>query len=184
MARPRRRGGPWLGPTDTDRSSRSGFIAEMRPLILSGNPLHDASHHLGRGIHLAQEPHLAVSANKSARLPRARALLRSITKCDRATMVEPDACTTMTQVRAAVDEIDRRIIGLIAERFRYMDAAARIKTERSQVRDDWRKADVLAKVDSAAAETGIDRALAARFYEDLIEFSIAHETSEWERLRS
>ena len=62
-----------------------------------------------------------------------------------------------------------------------MDAAARIKPDRAAVRDEWRKADVLAKVDAAAVELGVDRALVARLYEDLIETSIAHELDEFDR---
>lgn len=90
----------------------------------------------------------------------------------------------MGEVRAGVDEVDCQLITLIARRFGYMDAAARIKPVRSAVRDEWRKADVLAKVDSKAAELGIDRQLIARLYEDLIETSIAHELDVFDRTRS
>jgi isochorismate pyruvate lyase len=89
--------------------------------------------------------------------------------------IDPDQCQTMIDVRAGVDDVDRRIVALIARRFGYMDAAARIKPDRSAVRDEERKAAVKAKVDASAAEAGIDRALMARIYEDLIETSIAHE---------
>ena len=68
----------------------------------------------------------------------------------------------MAEVRAGVDELDRLLVSLIAKRFGYMDAAARIKPERGAVRDEWRKADVKAKVDAAAAELGVDRALMSR----------------------
>jgi isochorismate pyruvate lyase len=64
-----------------------------------------------------------------------------------------------------------------------MDAAARIKPDREAVRDEWRKSDVLAKVDAAAAALGVDRDLIARIYEDLIETSIAHEFEEYDRRR-
>jgi hypothetical protein len=40
---------------------------------------------------------------------------------------------------------------------------------------------VLAKVDAVAADLGVDRRLAARLYEDLIETSIAHELVEFDR---
>ena len=95
----------------------------------------------------------------------------------------PADCTTMTDVRAGVDDVDARIVALIERRFAYMDAAARIKPERQAVRDEWRKADVKAKVDAAAAAAGIDRNLMARLYEDLIETSIAHEFVEYDRRR-
>ena len=89
----------------------------------------------------------------------------------------------MTEVRAGVDDIDARIVALLQSRFGYMDAAARIKPDRAAVRDEWRKADVKAKVDAAAEAAGIDRALIARLYEDLIESSIAHELDRFDRTR-
>ena len=98
--------------------------------------------------------------------------------------LDPADCQTMTDVRRGVDDVDRRIVALLRRRFGFMDAAARIKPDREAVRDEWRKADVLAKVDSAAAEAGIDRALVARLYEDLIETSIAHELQRWDLTRA
>ena len=89
----------------------------------------------------------------------------------------------MTEVRAGVDDVDRQVVALLKRRFGYMDAAARIKPDRSAVRDEWRKADVLAKVDDAAAALGVDRSLMARLYEDLIETSIAHELEVFDRTR-
>ena len=96
----------------------------------------------------------------------------------------PADCTTMAEVRAGVDAVDRQIVALIARRFGYMDAAARIKPDRDAVRDEWRKADVKDKVDAAAAAAGIDRGLMSRLYEDLIETSIAHELARFDALRS
>ena len=98
-------------------------------------------------------------------------------------ILAPADCTTMTEVREGVDAVDRDIVALLARRFGYMDAAARIKPEREAVRDEWRKADVKAKVDAAAAAAGIDRALIDRLYEDLIETSIAHELVRWDLIR-
>jgi isochorismate pyruvate lyase len=97
---------------------------------------------------------------------------------------EPEQCQTMIEVRAGIDEIDRRVVELVARRFRFMDAAARIKPDRGAVRDEDRKAEVLAKVDRAAADAGVDRALMARIYEELIERSIAYEFVEFDRIRA
>ncbi len=98
-------------------------------------------------------------------------------------ILSPADCTNMTEVRAGVDDVDRQIVALLARRFGYMDAAARIKPEREAVRDEWRKADVKTKVDRAATAAGIDPALVARLYEDLIESSIAHELERWDTIR-
>ena len=96
---------------------------------------------------------------------------------------DPRDCQTMTEVRAGVDDIDRRIVGLIARRFGYMDAAARIKPDRSAVRDEDRKAEVKANVDVEAERMEVDRALMARMYEDLVETSIAHEFARFDQTR-
>jgi isochorismate pyruvate lyase len=97
---------------------------------------------------------------------------------------EPEDCQTMTEVRAGIDAIDRQVVSLIARRFRFMDAAARIKPDRGVVRDEERKAEVLANVDRASEQTGVDRALMAGIYEELIERSIAHEFVEFDRIRA
>jgi len=97
---------------------------------------------------------------------------------------EPENCETMEQVRAGVDAVDRRIVALVARRFAFMDAAARIKHAREAVRDEERKAEVLAKVKASAAERGLDTELIGRIYEDLVESSIAYEFDEFDRLRS
>ena len=98
------------------------------------------------------------------------------------TAPDPADCQTMTEVRDGVDEVDRRVVELLARRFAYMDAAARIKPSRDVVRDEARKAEVKAKVDAEAMRLDLDRALCDRLYEDLIETSIAHELKRWETL--
>ena len=98
-------------------------------------------------------------------------------------MIAPAECKTMAEVRAEVDSIDQQIVRLIARRFEFMDAAARIKGDRGDVRDEARKSEVLANVAAAAARAGIDPMLLRRLYEELVEASIAHEFGEWDRLR-
>ena len=97
---------------------------------------------------------------------------------------EPEDCQTMNEVRSGIDAIDRQVVSLIARRFRFMDAAARIKPDRGVIRDEERKAEVLANVDRAAEQAGVDRALMAGIYEELIERSIAHEFVEFDRIRA
>ncbi|MEA3017100.1 MAG: isochorismate pyruvate lyase [Sphingomonadales bacterium] len=92
-------------------------------------------------------------------------------------------CRTMAEVRAGVDALDAGIVALIGERFRYMDAAARIKPERRAVRDEWRKADVLEKVAGHAAAADVPADVAADLYERLIEASIAYELDRFDALR-
>ncbi len=90
-------------------------------------------------------------------------------------MIDPEACSTMTQVRAGVDETDRALSRLLARRFAFMDAAARIKADRGEVRDEARKAAVVANIRAHAATDGWPPAVAERLWEALVEASIAYE---------
>lgn len=90
----------------------------------------------------------------------------------------------MAEVRAGVDALDRELVELLARRFGYMRAAARIKPGRDQVRDEARKAEVIAAAQKAAVELGVPEDLVAEFWEQLVETSIAYEMREWDRLRS
>ena len=81
----------------------------------------------------------------------------------------------MAEVRAGIDTLDRRLVALLGERLKFIAAAARIKPDRATVRDEWRKADVLAKVEAASRELGVPIDLTADLWERLIEYSIAHE---------
>jgi isochorismate pyruvate lyase len=96
----------------------------------------------------------------------------------------PEDCTTMTEVRAGVDAVDRAIVALLKTRFGYMEAAARIKPDRDAVRDEARKADVLAKVRATAERLELPRPeLTEALYEQLVEASIAYEFEVFDRTR-
>ncbi len=95
----------------------------------------------------------------------------------------PQACTNMAEVRRGVDRLDEEIVRLIGERFRYMDAAARIKPAREAVRDEGRKAQVLANVARLAREHDVPAHAAAELYESLVEASIAYEFGRFDSTR-
>jgi isochorismate pyruvate lyase len=95
----------------------------------------------------------------------------------------PD-CRTMAEVRAGVDALDRELVALLEARFAYMAAAARIKPERGQVRDEARKAQVIANAAAAARAAGVPDGLAETLWEALVEASIAYELERWDLLRA
>ncbi|MBX3562254.1 MAG: chorismate mutase [Sphingomonas sp.] len=97
--------------------------------------------------------------------------------------VKPAACATMAEVRAGVDRLDAEIVALVGERFRYMDAAARIKPDRGAVRDEARKAQVIANAKRHAAAANVPEAAVADLYERLVEASIAYEFARFDELR-
>ncbi|GAB4473105.1 MAG: chorismate mutase [Erythrobacter tepidarius] len=95
----------------------------------------------------------------------------------------PEDCETMVEVREGVDALDRELVALLARRFGYMRAAARIKPERDAVRDEVRKASVIAAAVAEAEAHGIPGDVVADIWERLVEGSIAYEFSEWDRIR-
>ena len=99
------------------------------------------------------------------------------------TIKSPNDCATMAHVRAGVDALDRELIALLETRFGYMRAAARIKPDRSQVRDEPRKAQVIANAKEAAFTAGVPVGLVGDFWERLVEASIAYETEQWDLIR-
>ena len=99
------------------------------------------------------------------------------------TLVLPDDCRTMSEVRVGVDQTDRELVALLERRFGYMRAAARIKPDRATVRDEARKAAVIAAAADRAAEAGLPREAIADLWDRLVEASIAYEFDEWDRLR-
>lgn len=95
----------------------------------------------------------------------------------------PEDCTTMSEVRAGVDALDAELVALLATRFGYMRAAARIKPNRDAVRDEARKASVIAAAVAGAEARGIPGDVIAEIWERLVEGSIAYEFAEWDRIR-
>jgi isochorismate pyruvate lyase len=95
----------------------------------------------------------------------------------------PENCASMAEVRQGVDALDRALVQLLAERQRYMDAAARIKPDRSVVHDQARIEDVVAKVLAAAGPAGLSPAIAEPVWRTLIDRCIAHEFEAFDRTR-
>ena len=97
--------------------------------------------------------------------------------------VDPAACRSMAEVRAGVDALDRALVALIAERQRYMDAAARIKPDRDAVHDDARIEDVVAKVLAHAELHHLAPEIVEPVWRLLIDRCIAHEFATYDRTR-
>lgn len=95
----------------------------------------------------------------------------------------PEDCQDMTDVREGVDATDRELVALLDRRFGYMRAAARIKGTRESVRDEARKASVIAAAVAEAEARGLPGDVIAEVWERLVEGSIAYEFVEWDRIR-
>jgi isochorismate pyruvate lyase len=97
--------------------------------------------------------------------------------------MKPADCRTMADVRHAIDQLDQQIVTLLAERFRYMEAAARIKQDRGAVRDEPRKAEVIGNAGRVAAGEGGPVTRIQELYERLVESSIGYELEQFDRGR-
>ena len=84
--------------------------------------------------------------------------------------------------RDALDATDRELMELIDRRFGYMRAAARIKADRDTVRDEARKAEVIANARADAERRALPAGDIAAIWNSLVETSIAYELVEWDRL--
>ncbi len=100
-----------------------------------------------------------------------------------ADIIASSECKTMDEVRAGVDALDSEIIALFTKRFGYMLAAARIKTDRSAVRDNVRKAQVIENARTMARDIGIPEDAVVEIWETLVEASIQYELDAWENMR-
>ena len=67
---------------------------------------------------------------------------------------QPEDCETLAQVREQIDRLDRDIVALLAERGRYVLAAAPFKRSTDEVRAPQRVEQVVAKVRALAVNTG------------------------------
>jgi isochorismate pyruvate lyase len=85
----------------------------------------------------------------------------------------------MSEVRAEIDRLDRLLVGLLAERQAYIEAAARIKPCADEVRLQWRIDDVLAKVLMESERRGLSKRIAEPVWRELMDRSIELEHEKW-----
>jgi isochorismate pyruvate lyase len=88
-------------------------------------------------------------------------------------------CTNMTEIRAAIDNIDTQIVKLIAERSKYVHEAAKFKTDEKSVKDSKRVQQVIESKIKLAVEHGAPSALVEELYKMMINFFIDEEMKEW-----
>lgn len=94
---------------------------------------------------------------------------------DHATPRAAVPCAEMEPVRAEIDAIDRKLVALLAARQKYVEAAGRLKTERTMVVDEARIEEVIALVCQEARAKGLSENIAEALWRKLIALSIEHE---------
>lgn len=90
--------------------------------------------------------------------------------------VEIDTISDMATLRAHIDSLDEQLIDLLAQRHALIDQAARIKKRIGlPARLDDRVEEVVANAGRHAASRGLDPALIAHIWRQLVEAAIAQE---------
>ena len=85
-------------------------------------------------------------------------------------------CTTLADIRAEIDRVDRALVALFAERTTYIDRAAQIKTEIGMpARITDRVEEVIRNVRAEAVLHGLPPDQLEKLWRKLVEWSIARE---------
>jgi isochorismate pyruvate lyase len=93
----------------------------------------------------------------------------------------PDQCASLEDVRREIDRIDRDLIGLLALRAQYVDAAARFKTSEQNVAAPERQAAMMRVRREWAAGAGLDPDVIEDVYRRLIAYFVQRELRQWSR---
>jgi isochorismate pyruvate lyase len=91
----------------------------------------------------------------------------------------PEACESLADIRAGIDSLDRQIVRLLAERGRYVVAAARFKRSAAEVQAPARVEQVVANVRRLAADEGAPPDVVERVYRTLITALTELEQRQW-----
>jgi isochorismate pyruvate lyase len=90
-------------------------------------------------------------------------------------MKSPSECTSIEEVREAIDALDREIVAALGQRFQYVKAITRFKKTVEDVQAPDRRRQVLAQRRAWAAEAGLDPDLVEQLYRLLIDHFVAEE---------
>jgi isochorismate pyruvate lyase len=82
---------------------------------------------------------------------------------------------TLSEVRAAIDIIDEKLIQLLAARLKAVKRASQLKGAPHEARVTWRVEEVAQRVRDAADKAGFDADVAERIWRAMMEECIAYE---------
>ena len=93
----------------------------------------------------------------------------------------PQECSSIDDVRAEIDRIDRQIVALIGERAGYVRAAAKFKTSAADVRAAERFEAMLRQRRAWAEERELDPDMIEKLYRDMVNHFIQQEMAHWKQ---
>jgi chorismate mutase len=88
-------------------------------------------------------------------------------------MSTPTTTTPLQEARDRIDEIDRRFVELLAERYAVVDDICALKEQEGDtVRDPDREAELLDHVSAIAEENGLSPTLVRRLFKEILSHSV------------
>ncbi len=93
-------------------------------------------------------------------------------------MKSPAECSSIEEVRAAIDTIDHEIVTALGLRYQYVKAITRFKKTSEDVRAPARQATVISQRRAWAAEVGLDPDVVEKLYRLLLDHFVAEELKE------
>lgn len=90
-------------------------------------------------------------------------------------MTEPANCVNIEEVRFEIDRIDRGIMELFAQRWKYVERIVDFKTNSDSIIAQERQNTLLAKRREWAVELGLDPDIFEQIYRSLIDHNIQKE---------
>lgn len=87
-------------------------------------------------------------------------------------------CSSLDEVRSNIDQIDKQLISLIAERSNYVDQASQFKKNMQDVADSQRVETIIAKMKNLAVEHDLDTIIIEKIYRTMIGAFIEYEAQQ------
>jgi len=97
---------------------------------------------------------------------------------------KPEACESLTDIRAGIDFFDRQILESLQQRLGYVKAAVRFKANEQAIPAPERVAAMLQDRRDWAVDAGFDVDFVEKLYEHIIYWNIQQQISHWQALHS
>lgn len=94
-------------------------------------------------------------------------------------ILEARDCQDMADIRAAIDHLDVQVIELLGQRFDYVKAAAKFKTDAQSVQAPERLQKMLQQQRQWAAAAGLEPDVIEQLYRNLVQYFIDAELDHW-----
>jgi isochorismate pyruvate lyase len=91
----------------------------------------------------------------------------------------PEECKNITDIRVEIDQLDRQVIALLGQRFTYVKAASKFKTDVTSVKAPERFQTMLQQRRAWAEEEGLNPDAIEKMYTDLVNHFIEEEMKYW-----